>query len=254
MAFRDLLFRGWYWYVNKADKNAEVLFMNYGYNDTNEHVELDQEDEPNRYSIQLYHRLAKKVDIADKDILEVGCGRGGGLSYITKTFKPKSALGIDLDARAAKFGNSFYSSTRLRFEQGNAQELKLEDQSRDIIFNVESSHRYPQMEKFLAEVYRVLRPGGYFMITDFRYPHEMQEYHQHIEKFGFTQFDEQIINPNVVSSLEHDTPRREDLVKRLSPKFLHKTALNFAGVVGSPTFEQIKNGEYTYFVYGYQKK
>ena len=254
MAFRDLLFRGWYWYVNKADKNAEVLFMNYGYHDENEHIELDPDDEPNRYSVQLYHRLAKTIDLTDKDILEVGCGRGGGLAYINKTFKPKSALGIDLDARAAKFGNLFYKSSRLRFEQGNAQELNIEDKSKDVVFNVESSHRYPQMEKFLEEVYRVLRPGGYFLITDFRYPNEMEEYHSLIKKFQFTLFDEQIINPNVVAALECDTPRREDLVKRLSPKFLHKTALNFAGTVGSPTFDQIKNGDYTYFVYCYQKK
>ncbi len=254
MAFRDLLFRGWYWYVNKADKNAEVIFMNYGYHDKNEIIELDEEDEPNRYSVQLYHRLTKNIDIADKDILEVGCGRGGGLSYINKIFKPKSALGIDLDKRAAKFANLYYTSSRLRFESGNAQELNLENESRDIIFNVESSHRYPQMEKFIAEVYRILRPGGYFMITDFRYPHEMDEYHKIIEKFDFELIDEQMINENVIEALIHDTPRREALVKKLTPKILHKTALNFAGTVDSPTFNQIKDGDYTYFVYGYQKK
>ena len=226
MGLRDLMFRGWYWYVNKADKNAEVLFMNYGYHDDNEKVEMNENDEPNRYSAQLYHRLARTVDLNQKDIVEIGCGRGGGLSYIANRFNPKSAIGIDLDARAAKFGNEYYKSDILKFEQGDAQDVNLKDESKDVVFNVESSHRYP---------------------------HEMEEYHEQVKKFDFKLFDEQIINPNVISALEHDTPRREGLVKKLTPKMLHKTALNFAGVKGSETFNQIKNGDYTYFVYCYQK-
>ncbi|MGH7787775.1 MAG: MGH1-like glycoside hydrolase domain-containing protein, partial [Candidatus Binatia bacterium] len=41
-------------------------------------ITLDDADEPNRYSIQLYHRVATQVDLAGKDVLEVGCGHGGG--------------------------------------------------------------------------------------------------------------------------------------------------------------------------------
>jgi len=102
---RENFFRIWYWYVNKVDKNADILFMNYGYHDDNEHIELDPIDEPNRYSVQLYHRVAKMADLAGKDIVEVGCGRGGGLDYVTRRFKPATALGVDLDATAAEFGN-----------------------------------------------------------------------------------------------------------------------------------------------------
>ena len=109
MGLRTMMFRAWYWYVNKADKNAEVLFMNYGYHDADDRVELEKHDEPNRYSVQLYHRLAKTVDIKDKNIVEVGCGRGGGLAYIANRFSPLSALGVDLDARATTFASSFYN-------------------------------------------------------------------------------------------------------------------------------------------------
>ena len=255
MGLRNAMFKAWYWYVNKADKNAEVLFMNYGYHDPQEKVELSEEDESNRYSVQLYHRLARTVDVKDKDIVEVGCGRGGGLSYIANSFQPKTALGIDLDSIAAKFATDFYKHKSLSFAQGDAQNLvMIPDASKDIVFNIESSHRYPNMDAFLSEVDRVLKPGGYFLITDFRYPNEMEEFHSQVNKLNFKKFDEQIINENVVAALECDTPRREGLVKRLTPKMLHKTALNFSGTVGSETFNQIKNGDYTYFVYCYQKQ
>lgn len=254
MGFRSLMFRTWYWYVNKVDKNAEILFMNYGYHDDNEHIELSSSDEPNRYSVQLYHRLAKMVDMKSKDIIEIGCGRGGGLDYVVRTFNPATALGIDLDKIAADFGNKHYKIDGLRFEQGDAQDLaSVKNESMDVVLNVESSHRYPQMDKFLSEVKRVLKPGGYFLYTDFRYKEEMEQLQQELALLGFSRFDEQIINPNVVRSLELDTPRRENLVKKLTPKMLHKTSLNFSGTVGSETFNQIKDGDYTYYVYCFQK-
>ncbi len=82
---RDWLFRVWYWYVNKIDKNAEVLFMNFGYTDKLPAIKLEALDEGNRYSIQLYHQLVSAIDLKNKDIAEIGCGRGGGLEYITST-------------------------------------------------------------------------------------------------------------------------------------------------------------------------
>ena len=95
--FRESLFQIWYWYVNKLDKNAEILFMNYGFSDKDQVIPMDKQNEPDRYSIQLYHHLARATEIKNKDIVEIGCGRGGGLSYIVKNFSPTTAIGIDLD-------------------------------------------------------------------------------------------------------------------------------------------------------------
>lgn len=51
------MFRIWYWYVNKVDRNADILFMNYGFSDKNQKIPLDEQNEFNRYSNQLYHHL-----------------------------------------------------------------------------------------------------------------------------------------------------------------------------------------------------
>jgi hypothetical protein len=66
ISFRKWMFRVWYWYVNRVDKNAEVLFMNYGYKYAGDQIELEPEDEPNRYSVQLYHLLGSSAGIAGK--------------------------------------------------------------------------------------------------------------------------------------------------------------------------------------------
>lgn len=253
MSLISLMYKSLYWYINTVDKKKEVLFMNYGYHDSTDEIELHSTDEINRYSIQLYHRLAKMVDIKGKDIVEIGSGRGGGLAYITKTFLPTSALGIDLDTKAAKFGNSHYKLSGLQFKQGNAQGLELANESVDIVFNVESSHRYPNMDKFLNEVYRTLKPGGHFLYTDFRFKSEMNVLIHLLAQYDFVKFDEQLINKEVVRALELDTARREELVNRYAPPFLRKSFHDFAGNYGSPTFNHIKSGEIVYFVFCFQK-
>jgi len=227
--------------------------MNYGYHDDTETIELHAIDEVNRYSIQLYHRLAKMVDVNEKKIVEIGCGRGGGIAYISKMFTPTSAIGVDLNAKAVKFGNSHYQLNNLKFEQGDAQKLGFENESKDIVFNVESSHRYPKMEAFLDEVYRILKPGGYFLFTDFRYKDDMSELVHLLAKYDFIKFDEQFINNEVNIALDLDAKRREALVKKYAPPFLQRALHNFAGNNGSTTYNQIKDGGIIYFVFCFQK-
>ncbi len=252
--FRESLFRIWYWYVNKVDKNAQVLFMNYGFSDKDQNIPMSEQDEPNRYSIQLYHHLASETDIKNKDILEIGCGRGGGLNYITENFLPASAKGVDLDKIAVSFCNNHYPAKNISFLQGDAQNLSLKDNSYDVVFNVESSHRYPDMKAFLGEVSRILRPDGHFLFTDFRYDYEIVDMKKELESSGMTVLKERFITQEVVNSLKLDDERRRNLIKKLAPKFLHKIALNFAGTVGSETYNQFDSRLYVYFSYVLKKK
>lgn len=227
--------------------------MNYGYDDPSEKINLDPDDESNRYSIQLYHRLASAIDLRNKRIVEVGCGRGGGLSYITKTFSPSGALGIDLSNRAVKFADKYHTENGLRFKQGDAHNLPIESNSYDALLNVESSHRYLDFNRFLSEVTRVLKHDGYFLYTDFRLPEEMPGLRKSLDSHNLKLIVEQEINSNVVAALKLDYQRRKNLVDKLIPRFLQKTALNFSGAVDSPTYNQILSGELVYYIYIFQK-
>jgi len=252
--FREWMFRVWYRYITNVDKNADVLFMNFGYVDPTSQPELSAEDEPNRYSVQLYHLLGTAADLKNKDIAEIGSGRGGGLSYIVRTFKPKTALGIDLDANAIKFCNKQYPENGLSFAQGDAQDLsQLPDQSFDVILNNESSHRYPRMDLFLNEVRRLLRPGGYFLFSDFRSDHNMDDLRQHVSSSGLKVLREKDITSNVVEALNKDDKRKRLLVKKLIPFVIQKVALNFAGTVGSETYNRFATRKFEYFHYVMQK-
>jgi len=242
-----------YWYISTVDHKREITFMNYGYHDENEKIELTSEHELNRYPIQLYHRLANKVEIKSKKIVEVGCGRGGGLAYINKTFAPRYALGVDLNLKATKFSNRNFKGHTLSYMQGDAQNLNLADEDFDIVLNVESSHRYPKVEKFFLEVYRILKPGGYFLYTDFREKSQMELLRNQLSGFNYRIIDTQIINEHVGRALKLDSERREDLIRRKVPVFLRKAIRDFSGNEGSPTYNQIISGELVYFVFCLQK-
>ncbi len=133
-ALKNIFFKIWYWYISTIDKNAEVIFMNYGYSSKSIKIELDKEDVPNRYSIQLYHHTATGVDVKGKDILEVGCGRGGGLSYVNRYLSPKNVTGVDLNKKAIQFCNKHYKGTNNSFVQADAQKLPFADNSFDVVF------------------------------------------------------------------------------------------------------------------------
>jgi len=158
-------------YLDYKDSDGIITFLNYGFADlkTNDgKIKLENSDEPNRYCIQLYHHIVSSIKLKGLDILEVGCGRGGGASYIVRYLKPKSYIGLDKSKKCTKFCNAFYKGTYPFFVTGDAEHLCFDNNSFDVIINVESSRCYRNMDCFLFEAYRVLRPSGYFLFGDMR--------------------------------------------------------------------------------------
>jgi SAM-dependent methyltransferase len=175
---RSPLLRRWssrvfYQYLARLDRDGVVRLMNYGYVDESpgaQPIPLDPADEPDRCCLQLYHHVASAVDLRGRDVLEVGSGRGGGAAYLHRSFAPRSTTGVDFSDRAVAFCRDAHRHPGLDFVHGDAEALPFEDARFDAAINVESSHCYGDMGRFLAEVHRVLRPGGHLLWTDFRPP------------------------------------------------------------------------------------
>jgi len=252
--FPSWVFRALYWYLDKLDKHHNLIFMNYGYSEPGIVVPLDPKDEVNRYSVQLYHHLAEMADLKNKDIVEVGCGRGGGLEYIARTCSPLSAIGIDLEKSAIRFSNSHHNHKNLSYITGNAMSLPLEDNSCDVILNVESSHRYRSMKCFINELHRVLRAEGFILITDFRFDREWPGLIELIRNSGFRITAEKDITLNILHSLDLDSERRVTLIKRYVPAILQKSILNFSGSRGTETYNYFRTRTFTYKTFTLQKQ
>src|SRR3990167_5500720 len=86
---KSLVWKFWYRYLTNLDKKADMTFMNYGYASKRK-FPLEKVDE-------------SKVNLRNLDVLEVGCGRGGGSSYIMRYMHPKSMTGLDFSENAIEF-------------------------------------------------------------------------------------------------------------------------------------------------------
>lgn len=253
--FKRFLWRRWYQYL-AGYQRADWKFMNYGFTSlTNEEpaLQLQPDDEPHRYSIQLYHRVASAVPLAGLDVLEVGSGRGGGASFVQRYHQPRSLTGVDCSAKAVRFCRDHHRLEGLSFVPGDAESLPQGDASFDAVLNVESSHCYGSMPKFLQQVKRVLRPGGHFLFADLRSAADRDRLHRDIQECGMTLLEHEDITPNVLAALHCESARKLALIEQSVNQPLQNAFRQFAAVEGSEVYAGFKTGETVYLRYLLQK-
>jgi len=253
--FRRIVWKPIYNRLAKNYAYADWRFMNYGFAPLDEKpvMSLQDEDEPNRYSIQLYDDLANRVPVHQKDVLEVGSGRGGGASYITRYLKPNRYTGMDIADEAVNFCNKIHNVPGLDFKVGNAEKIPFQDNKFDVVINVESCHAYGSMEDFLAGVKRVLKPGGRFLCTDMRDPERIKLLEKQLLDSGMTLIEKRDITQNVVKAIELEDDQKRKRIKGRFPAWLEKSFEEFAGVKGSQIHRDLDEGRLVYYQFVLQK-
>ncbi len=247
-SIQNRLWKWWYQRISKAHNKVEFRFMNYGYIDS-ESPELDSSDEAYRLFIQLYHMNIRDVSLENKEVLEVGSGRGGGASWIAKTMKPSSLIGLDFSREAVSLCNKWYEQENLDFREGNAQDLPFQKNSFDVVYNVESSHCYGYMSKFVSEVFRVLKNGGNFCWTDFRDEETMKKTEKIFTNSGFSIVSKKEITQEVIKALDMINDTKKERISKLVPRIIRRSFETFAGVQGTPVSESFKSGKLRYYRY-----
>ena len=235
-------------------RQGDWTFMNYGYDSPDmPPLSLKPEDEADRCCIQLYHFVASSVDLTGKQVLEVGCGRGGGASYVKRYLGPAAVTGVDFSANAVEFCRNRHRVEGLSFRDGIAEALPFDDDSFDAVLNVESSHCYASMQQFLAEVHRVLRPNGFFLHADLRAGNRLAEWKRQLGDSGMRMVSEENITPHVLAALDRDNDRKAALIERFIPKLLVRPFRDFAGMRDSVIYDGFRTGGYTYRFFAMQK-
>lgn len=108
-------------------------------------------------------------DQRDVSLLDLACGTGAFLAETLRNYPRLKATGIDLSPNyCAHASEAVADWPQAEIVQGQAESLPLDDDSQDIVVCIYLFHELPPRVRpaVLAEVKRVLKPGGTFVLAD----------------------------------------------------------------------------------------
>jgi len=117
--------------------------------------------------------IARSGVRAGMKVLEVGCGSGAYTTFVARALGPEgevAALDIQpamlrqLEAKLAK--PAYQDIHNITLHEASAYDLPFEDGTLDLVYMVTVFPEIPERARALAEVLRVLKPGGLLAITE----------------------------------------------------------------------------------------
>ena len=115
-------------------------------------------------------RMVDGIEVEGRDVLDVGCGVGGAGILLAGEYGAASVLGIDLEARTLEMGRAAVAaaglSDRITLELVAPDTIPLPDSSFDMMLAKDVFCHVADRTAIVAEVFRVLRPGGALVIGD----------------------------------------------------------------------------------------
>lgn len=92
-------------------------------------------------------------------ILEVGCGTGAIVAELTR--RGHDIIGTDISREAIEHGRRKHGNVHL--EARPAEDLGFGDESFDVVLSFDLFEHIEEIDRHVAEVRRLLRPGGYYL-------------------------------------------------------------------------------------------
>jgi SAM-dependent methyltransferase len=118
------------------------------------------------YTIYAMHAASYRFveSLCDaQSVLDFGCGSGYGTARIAK-FAAR-AVGVDIAEDAVAFARARYQRENLEFRlMAAGADLPFEDATFDVVLSFQVIEHVADVEGYLREIHRVLRPGGTFAV------------------------------------------------------------------------------------------
>ncbi|HNH29308.1 MAG TPA: methyltransferase domain-containing protein [bacterium] len=120
--------------------------------------------------LRMNEVMAETAQIKSHErVLDAGCGVGGSSIFLARTIGCKT-VGITLSAnqvqRAKKNAQNSGTAHLNEFKVMDYSHTDFEDASFDVVWGCESICYADNKEEFVKEVYRILKPGGRFIMAD----------------------------------------------------------------------------------------
>jgi ubiquinone/menaquinone biosynthesis C-methylase UbiE len=126
------------------------------------------------HSESVSHRAEHLLNYAQpapgKRYLDVGTGNGAVAVHMARTHQ-MDVIGVDVDPEQIQLAQAAAKGvSNVRFQTLDGRALPFDDGSFDIVSAFKVTHHIPNWQDALAEMLRVVKPGGYFVYADLLLP------------------------------------------------------------------------------------
>lgn len=116
------------------------------------------------WTLEHLHRYLLACELAaGKTVLDIACGDGYGSAMLAR--HAAQVTGVDIDTPTVERARGKYVADNLRFLQGSATDIPLDDDSVDLVISFETIEHLMEQDRMLYEIRRVLRPEGFLLIS-----------------------------------------------------------------------------------------
>ena len=106
----------------------------------------------------------------NEEVLDCGCGGGANIAVFLRMVDEGHVTGLDYStvsvAKSREVNRAAIDAGRCEIVQGNVQELPFDDARFDVVTAFETIYFWKDLVHCFAEIHRVLKMGGVFMITN----------------------------------------------------------------------------------------
>lgn len=121
-------------------------------------------------------RLLEGLDLREKSVLDIGCGAGGVDVLLAETHGALYVTGIDVEDTVLAHARERVARAGLSGRIGVLKvvpgPLPFPPQTFDIVFSKDSIVHIPDKHALMRDVFRVLKPGVWFVASDWLIGHE----------------------------------------------------------------------------------
>jgi len=151
-------------FYRALSSQTDLTSYNSGYailTETGETLELaSRQDEKQKFQLQMYFHCAvtvlkknPKQALRGKKVMDLGCGRGGGLAFLAKYLAPEEAIGVDLSNWQIQFCQHRHQELEnIKFVEQDIRSITSNSQlhNLDLCLAIESFGRFSNKKEILA--------------------------------------------------------------------------------------------------------
>jgi SAM-dependent methyltransferase len=124
---------------------------------------VPDETAPGILALHLKRYEFARPHCVEAEVLDAGCGVGYGSAYLAEV--ASRVVGVDVSKEAIEYARERYRGPNVEFVVGDLTAIDFDDGSFDTVCSFETIEHVEDVERYLGQIARVLRPAGIFVVS-----------------------------------------------------------------------------------------